>query len=103
MAPVPRNSLLKVEDQLRLANSLKLLAVVFCLAAAGCASLSGAWTRADGRKVDLNQLSIDRTVCEDEVKANLTTSNQTTIWGPTEDARTVYARCMVRLGYTALE
>jgi hypothetical protein len=59
------------------------------------------WTRIDKRAIDLKQLSSDRAICEAEIKTNLSTSNQTTIWGPTEDARTVYVGCMARHGYTA--
>jgi hypothetical protein len=74
--------------------------VILCLAAAGCASLPEDWKRVDKRQIDPKQLLSDRAICEDEVKANVATSNQTTIWGPTEDARTVYVGCMVRHGYT---
>jgi hypothetical protein len=45
------------------------------------------------------ELSSDRVICEDEIKANLAASNQTTIWGPTEDAKNIYNECMVRHGY----
>ena len=76
-----------------------LLGVVLCLAAVGCASLPGAWTRIDGRQPDPKQLSTDRAICEGEIKANLSRRNQTTIWGPTEDATTLYTECMVRHGY----
>ena len=80
-----------------------LLAVILCLAAVGCASLPGAWTPVDGQKLDAKQLLTDRAICEGEIKANLTTSNLTTIWGPTEDARTVYVGCMARHGYMAVK
>jgi hypothetical protein len=72
-----------------------LLAVIFCLAAVGCASLPEGWTRVDGRHVDPKQLSSDRAICESEIKANLAMSNQTTIWGPTD------VGCMAQHGYTA--
>ena len=73
--------------------------MILCLAAVGCASLPEGWTRVDKRQIDQKQLLNDRAICEGEIKANLTTSNQTTIWGPTEDARTVYTECMVQHGY----
>lgn len=76
-----------------------LLAVILCLAAVGCASLPEGWTRVDKRQIDPKQLLNDRAICEGEIKANLTTSNQTTILGPTEDATTVYTECMVQHGY----
>jgi hypothetical protein len=66
----------------------------------GCASLPAAWTRGDERQADPKQLSTDQATCQGEIKANLATSNQMTIWGPTEDARTVYVGCMARHGYT---
>jgi hypothetical protein len=53
--------------------------------------------------MDPNRLSAEilstRAACEDEIKANLAASNQTTIWGPTEDAKSIYTECMVRHGY----
>jgi hypothetical protein len=82
-----------------LRTGCNLLGVILCLAAGGCASLPAAWMRVDGRHADPKQLSSDRATCEGEIKANLATSNQTTIWGPTEDARTIYTECMVQHGY----
>jgi hypothetical protein len=85
-----------------LRTGCNLLALILSIAAVGCASsLPEGWTRIDKRQIDPKQLLSDRAICEGEIKANLTTSNQTTIWGPTEDARTVYVGCMVRHGYTA--
>jgi hypothetical protein len=77
--------------------------VILCLAAAGCASLPEEWKRVDKRQIDAKQLLSDRAICEDEIKANLSPSNQTMIWGPTEDARTVYVGCMARHGYMAVK
>jgi hypothetical protein len=36
-----------------------------------------------------------------EIKDNLSTGNQTTIWGPTDDAKAVYTVCMAQHGYRA--
>jgi hypothetical protein len=82
-----------------LRTGCNLLGVILCLAAVGCASLPGAWTRVDGRQLDPKELSTDRAICEGEIKANLSTGNQMTIWGPTEDAITLYTECMVQHGY----
>jgi hypothetical protein len=61
------------------------------------------WAPVENRHVDLRTLSAelatDRAICEDEIKANLAASNQATIWGPTEDAKSIYTECMVRHGY----
>jgi hypothetical protein len=65
--------------------------------------LPAAWTRDDARQGDPKQLLIDQTICKDEIKANLVTSDQATMWGPTEDARTVYIGCMARHGYRPAE
>jgi hypothetical protein len=77
--------------------------VVPCLAAAGCAALPGTYTRVDGRALDPKQLSTDQAICRSEINANLSTGNQTTTWGPTEDAITVYTVCMAQHGYRAAE
>jgi len=75
--------------------------VFLCLAAEGCASLPGDWKRVDKRQIDPKQLSTDRAICEDEINVNLAAGNQANIWGPTEDAKTIFTGCMVRQGYTA--
>jgi hypothetical protein len=71
------------------------------LAAAGCASLPQAFTRVDERAPDPKQLSTDQAICRDEIKDSLSTGNQTTIWGPTEDAIAIYTGCMAQHGYRA--
>jgi hypothetical protein len=71
-------------------------------AAVGCTSLPEGWTRVDGRALDPKKLSTDRAICEDEIKANVSMRDQTTIWAPTEDAKTVYIGCMARHGYTTV-
>ena len=82
-----------------LRTGCKLFAVLSCLAAVGCAPLPEGWIRLDKRQIDSKQLFTDRAICESEIKANLSTSSQTTIWGPTEDAIAVYTECMARHGY----
>jgi hypothetical protein len=76
---------------------------MLCFAAASCGSLPQDWKRIDKPQIDPKQLSAelsnDRAICEDEIKGNLAASNQTTIWGPTEDAKSIYTECMVRHGY----
>jgi hypothetical protein len=76
-----------------------LFGAVLCLAAAGCATLPQDFIPVDGRPFDEKQLSIDQAICQDEIKRNLSIDNQTTIFGPTEDAITVYDRCMAEHGY----
>jgi hypothetical protein len=80
-----------------------LIAVILCLTAGGCVALPEEWTPVEKRHIDAKSLSAelsnDRAICEDEIKANLAASNQTTIWGPTEDAKSIYTECMVRHGY----
>jgi hypothetical protein len=78
-----------------------LFGVVLNLAAAGCASLPQAFTRVDGRAPDPKQLSTDQAICRDEIKDSLSTGNQTTIWGPTEDAIAIYTGCMAQHGCRA--
>jgi hypothetical protein len=78
-----------------------LFGVVLCLAAAGCATLPDTFTRLDGRALDPKQLSTDEAFCQGEIKNNLSTANQTTIRGPTEDAIAVYTGCMAQKGYRA--
>jgi hypothetical protein len=80
-----------------------LLGVILCVAAVSCAPLPEAWTRVDGRRLDPKELSSDRAICQGEIKANLSAGNQTTIWGPTEDAITVYTGCMARRGYMVVK
>jgi hypothetical protein len=69
--------------------------------AAGCASLPETFARADGRGIDSKQLFTDQAICRAEIEDNLSTDNQRTIWGPTEDAITVYTGCMAQYGYRA--
>jgi hypothetical protein len=76
-----------------------LFGAVLCLAAAGCAPLPQNFIPMDGRAFDEKQLSSDQAICQDEIKRNLAADNQTTIWGPTEDAITVYNGCMAEHGY----
>jgi len=72
-----------------------LFGAVLCLAAAGCATLPQNFIPIDERATfDKAQLSADQAICQDEIKRNLSIDNQTTIWGPTEDAITVYNGCM---------
>jgi hypothetical protein len=71
--------------------------------AAGCASLPETFTRADGRGIDSKQLFTDQATCRAEIKDNLSTDHQGTIWGPTEDAIAVYTGCMAQHGYGALK
>jgi hypothetical protein len=82
-----------------LRTGCNLLAVILCLALGGCASLPEEWTRVDKRQIDPKQLSSDRAICEDEIKANLARGNQMKIRGPTEDAITVNTECMLQHGY----
>jgi hypothetical protein len=82
------------------ARTYNLFGVVLYLAVAGCASLPEAFTRADGRRIDPNQLFTDQAICRAEIKDNLSTGDQTTIWGPTDDATTVYTGCMAQHGYS---
>jgi len=60
------------------------------------------WT-SENRHMDPRTLSAelasDRAGCEDEIRTNLAASNQRTIWGPTEDAKSIYTECMIRHGY----
>jgi hypothetical protein len=79
----------------------KLLSAMLCLAAAGCAALPERWSRSDKRQIDPKEIVTDRAICEEEIKANLTASNQRTIWGPTDDAIIIYTGCMARRGYAA--
>ena len=76
----------------------KLFGAVLCFAAAGCATLPKNFIPIEGA-FDEKQLSTDQAICQDEIKRNLSIDNQTTIWGPTEDAITVYNRCMAEHGY----
>jgi hypothetical protein len=78
-----------------------LFGVVLYLAAAGCAPLPETFTRVHERALDPKQLSTDQAICRGEIKDNLSTGDQTTIWGPTEDAITVYTGCMAQHGYRA--
>jgi hypothetical protein len=78
-----------------------LLGVVLSLAVVACASLPQTFTRPDGRAPDPKQLLIDQEICRGEIKDNLSAGNQATIWGPTEDAITIYTGCMARHGYRA--
>ena len=87
--------------RLRLAKDF--ISVVLCLATPGCAALPEKYTRVDGRWPDPQQLLTDQAICRGEIKTNLSTGNQTTTWGPTEDAITVYTGCMARHGYRAAE
>ena len=80
-----------------------LFGVVPCLAAVGCAALPEKYTRVDRRALDPKELSTDQAICRGEIKTNLSTGNQTTTWGPTEDAITVYTVCMAQHGYRAAE
>jgi hypothetical protein len=77
--------------------------MILCLAVGDCVALPEGWTPVDKPHMDLKGLSVeissDRAICENEIKANLAASNQTTIWGPTEDAKSIYTECMVRHGY----
>jgi len=86
-----------------LRTGCSLFAVFLCLAAGGCGALPEGWTSVEKPHMDPNRLSAEilstRAACEDEIKANLAASNQTTIWGPTEDAKSIYTECMVRHGY----
>ena len=83
------------------ARAYNLFGVILYLAAAGCASLPQTFTRVDGRALDPKELSTDQAICWSEIKDSLSTGNQTTIWGPTEDAITVYAGCVAQHGYRA--
>jgi hypothetical protein len=77
-----------------------LFGAVLYLAAAGCAPLpQTTFSRVDGRAVDPKQLSTDQAMCQGEIKDNLSTGNQITIWGPTEDAIAVYTGCMAQHDY----
>jgi hypothetical protein len=82
-------------------NPYNLFGVILYLAAAGCASLPPTFSRVDGRSLDPKQLSTDQAFCRGEINVNLATGDQTTIWGPTEDAITVYTVCMAQRGYRA--
>ena len=69
---------------------------VLCLAEAGCTALPQTFTRIDGRVLDRKQLLTDQTMCRGEIKSNLSTGNQTTALGPTEDVIAVYTGCMAQ-------
>ena len=60
-------------------------------------------TRVDGRELDRKQLSTDQAFRRGEINVSLATGNQTTTWGPTEDAITVYTVCTAQHGYRAAE
>ena len=75
-----------------------LFGAVLCLAVAGCTTLPENFIPNNG-PFDKAQLSTDQAICQDEIKRNLSVDNQTTAWGPTEDAITVYNRCMAAHGY----
>jgi len=47
------------------------------------------------------QLLSDEVICRGEIKNNLSTDNQTTIQGPSEDGIAVYTVCMAQKGYRA--
>ncbi len=79
----------------------ELVVATFVVSLADCAPLPETFTRVDGRPVDQRQLLIDETNCRGEINNNLSTANQTTIQGPTEDAVAVYNICMAQKGYTA--
>ena len=76
-----------------------LLFGVLYLAEAGCAALPQRFTRIDGRALDPKQLLTDQAMCRGEIKDNLSTGNQTTTLGPTEDAIAIYTGCMAQHGY----
>jgi hypothetical protein len=79
----------------------RLVVATFVLSLADCAPLPESFTRVDGRHPDPNQLLNDEAICRGEIKKNLSTDNQTTIHGPTEDATAVYTVCMAQKGYRA--
>ena len=76
-----------------------LFGVVLCFTTAGCSALPETFTRVDGRALDPTKLSIDEAICRGEIKNNLSTANQITIGGPTEDAIAIYMICMAENGY----
>ena len=82
-------------------TTYNLFGAVLCLAAASCAPLPETFTRVDGRELDKRQVSNDEAICQGEIKKNLSTDNQMTIQGPTEDAIAVYTVCMAQKGYRA--
>jgi hypothetical protein len=82
-------------------NVWGLVIATFVLSLADCAPLPESFTRVDGRALDQNQLLNDEAICRGEIKNNLSTDNQTTIHGPTEDATAVYTVCMAQKGYRA--
>jgi hypothetical protein len=82
-----------------LPRTFNLFGVVVCLTAVGCASLPQTFTRLDAQALDPKQLSTDEAICRGEIKNNLSAGSQTTMWGPTEDAITVYSGCMAQRGY----
>lgn len=77
-----------------------LFGVILYLAATGCTALPQTFTRIDRRTPDPKQLAADEAMCRDEIKENLSTGDQATTWGPTEDAITVYTACMAQHGYS---
>jgi hypothetical protein len=85
------------------------LALLACLALGACASAPAptAWTRADGRAVDPNQLEADKAICRDEVDqaARVTAARRLTpITLPGQDSPAVKLSidCMARRGYSAV-
>ena len=80
-------------------NVWRLVVVTFVLSLADCVPLPETFTRVDGRALDPQQLLNDEVICQGEIKKNLSTDNQTTIQGPSEDAIAVYTVCMAQKGY----
>ena len=77
-------------------NVWRLVVVTFVLSLADCVPLPETFTRVDGRALDPQQLLNDEVICQGEIKKNLSTDNQTTIQGPSEDAIAVYTVCMAQ-------
>jgi hypothetical protein len=88
---------------LSLRTICNLVGVALYFAVASCTSLPQTFTRVDGRFLDPKQLPIDQATCREEIKDNLSTKNEATIWGSTEDEITIYSECMARHGYRVVK
>jgi hypothetical protein len=80
-------------------HSWRLVIAILVLSMVDCTPLPERFTRVDGRRPDNRELLIDEAICRDEIKQNLSTANQMTIRGPTEDAVAVYTACTAQKGY----
>jgi hypothetical protein len=85
-------------------RACRILAVVLCLAATGCAGLPWHWVRADGQPVDRNQLQVAETICRSDVQKaaqGRAVSTIDFITGPNRQDQATYSTCMAEYGFVA--